>query len=242
MGNTLWSFFSLSCYRRLAKISFPLWILISIPCGLKSNELLVNVENFDSNRVVEHFDALYESIHKSQDKIDESRKFLLSFINDINRRYNLSLTLQEACTLIEQNLYTLPLTADEKSSLLFSIDLLHLSDKSLEMEGIAESHRLHLYWPWEWNWFGLNKKPHKEKCDYSKKSPGSVPQKELPANCYVGAVELFSGVLIFFLPFPGAQALATGAVADGLRRVFDGIIQLSEERRLDPNYRPPSFE
>jgi hypothetical protein len=90
---------------------------------------------------------------------------------------------------------------------------------------------------WHWKWFGLNKKNN-----FHKKMSLSANQQEgidLPSNVYIGAVELFASVLIFILPFPGAQAFAGVVAADGARRVFDGMQQLGDERRNDPNYISP---
>ncbi len=64
---------------------------------------------------------------------------------------------------------------------------------------------------------------------------------ELPGNCYFGACEAFAGALLCIIPHPAAWCIGTGLIVDGGRRVADGIIQLSEERRLDPNYQPPAF-
>ncbi len=106
-------------------------------------------------------------------------------------------------------------------------------------------------WPWEWNWFGLfknqNKAPfkkttinynsHFQPLVYAKEEP------ELPANIYIGAVELLAGALCMIVgtvipPFYGAGGFLMG---DGIRRIADGTVQLGEERRNDPNYVQPKF-
>lgn len=68
----------------------------------------------------------------------------------------------------------------------------------------------------------------------------TLMDKELPGNCYLGGCELLAGALIVILPIPGAAWLGGVMIGDGFRRIADGVIQLSDERRADPNYVPPS--
>ncbi len=64
-------------------------------------------------------------------------------------------------------------------------------------------------------------------------------EKDLPSNCYIGGCEMLAGALIFILPIPEAQWLGGIMVGDGVRRVVDGVQQLEDERRANPNFVPP---
>ena len=66
-------------------------------------------------------------------------------------------------------------------------------------------------------------------------------ETDLPSNCYIGGIELFAAVLIAIVPVPGATALAGVVAGDGLRRVVDGVTQLGDERRANPNFVQPKL-
>lgn len=110
---------------------------------------------------------------------------------------------------------------------------------SLEMNFDKTTEPHGLYWPTEWNWFGLNKKKKDKHQIKVNQSNQPLIETELPGNCYIGGCELLAGALIFILPIPGSSLIGLSLMGDGTRRVIDGVVQLSDERRADPNYKPP---
>lgn len=139
-------------------------------------------------------------------------------------------------------IHILEISEEVRELILATIELLE-SDSSLKSSLIKT--RASLSWPWEWNWFGLNKQRHKHTHE---KDPVCLNQinlpkieNELPANIYAGGVELFAGALLCILTpvFPPAGYIGSTMILDGTRRVYDGVVQLGEERRADPNCIPP---
>lgn len=260
-------FYSIGRYQRMAYLKIiSIWILCSLPLhgicldiGESSeskklaNEIMVQVNDPNSDALVEGFDKLEDILDASPDPVAEGRTFLNTFLNEINSQYQLNLTIQDACKLIRENLHTLPLPEESQKILLATIEL-YGSDVTLlstNQENFESSIELarkssfpiaHIYWPWEWNWFGLNKKHktkylHENKCAYNA-NPSNSTETDLPSNCYIGGCEILTGSLVLLLPIPGAQWLGGVMVADGVRRVFDGVQQLGDERR-NSNYIPP---
>lgn len=90
-----------------------------------------------------------------------------------------------------------------------------------------------------------NEKKHKHKHKHQQSNnplcyvDSLLQEVELPGNCYVGGCELLVGTLLCILPISGSAAVGFVVMGDGIRRVVDGIVQLSDERRADPNFIPP---
>lgn len=215
------------------------------------SEILLQVDAPNSDALVEKFDKLEEILNESSIPLTEGRNFLNSFLNEINAKYDLNLTIQDACKLVRENLHTLQLS-EEFQRIILSTIALYESDLTppTNKEGFESSEaankdllKAHIYWTWEQNWFGLNKN-HKNKIQHADKhtchaNPSNLMEKDLPSNCYIGGCEMLAGALIFILPIPGAQWLGGLMVGDGVRRVIDGVQQLGDEQRNDPNYIPP---
>ena len=107
MADHVRSFFYVSVYWRMASIAaISICILSSIPqhgiClaadHFESNqfagEILDRVGDRNQNLLINQFDQLEETFKSSPDPLDAGRKFLQSFINEINFRYGLNLTIQ----------------------------------------------------------------------------------------------------------------------------------------------------
>ncbi len=217
------------------------------------SQILVQVDAPNSDALVDEFDKLEDILDASSDPLAEGRTFLDKFLNEINAKYGLNLTIQDACKLVRENLHTLQLHEETQRIILATIEL-YGSDLALTntKEERFESNvdvttknllMARIYWPWEWNWFGLNKN-HKNKYQHATKhtrnvNPSNLIAEDLPSNCYIGGCEMLAGALIFILPIPGAPWLGGLVVGDGARRVVDGVQQLGDERRNNPNYVPP---
>lgn len=241
-------------YRRLAAVATAgFCILCYIPhagfcemdqgpdgCVL-AKEILNLADSGNIDSIKSGFDQLETAVDSAEDPLAEGRKFLHSFIEELNARYGLALTIQDACKIVRENIHTLQIPLETQNLLLITIELLesNLNSGSEDPDQIGVSGAF--YWPNEWNWFGLNKKKkehHKvvTKALHSRPNSGEV---ELPGNCYVGACELLAGALIAIIPVPGALWLGGAIIGDGARRIIDGVVQLSDERRSDPNFISP---
>ena len=244
-----------SRYQRLASLATTtVCILCCIPhsgscCENDSNgltrEILQQADLSNADSLINQFDRIEENIASSSAPIEEGRKFFQSFINEINTRHGMNLTVPEACMLVRANLHNLEIPIESKELLLKTIDLIANSNSTpsqiQDFEKVAEFHRLHFYWPWEWKWFGWNQKhKHGNEDRQALNIPmASLMKEEVPGNCIFGGIEFLAGVVVVLLPFPGAQWLGGVMMGDGVRRVVDGAVQLSDERRADPDFANP---
>jgi hypothetical protein len=168
-----------------------------------ASEILAQVEAQNPDTLMGQFDDLDHVFETSQDPLAEGHQFLRAFIRELNGKYNLNLTISDACRLVQENLHTLNLSEEHKKIILATIQIYESnsipSQPQEERKGVAPRVASSLYWPWDWNWFGLNKdKKHSQnKClalrGHHAKSP-TLMDKELPGNCYLGGCELLEGV------------------------------------------------
>lgn len=255
MGCYVRCFFSFSLYWWMVALAV---VFIDSQGFASSNETQSQVSNLflkaeadDINGLNSQLNDIQKTVVGSLDPLQQSRDFLDSFIQEINIRYGLSLTLQQACILVNENVHLLNLSEEEQITLLAAIKLIQTghatvgvitNELSFNENHSINSHKLRLYWPWDWNWFGLNKPSHHH--NKSIKANKRVflekhSEVELPGNCYFGACELLAGALLCIIPHPTAWRLGAGLAVDGGRRVVEGLIQHSDEMRLDPKYERP---
>ena len=269
MVSVLRDFFSTCGNQRLASIAITSVCFLCIPLNISCNEgltesrdildaAITQIKDDNPAGLIEKLDQLENRFEASNDPLEEGRKFLKNFINDINGQYSLSLTIQDACVLIEENLHILELPEEFKRIILNTVDLYKTDSRVPEIEkntfrnnfidGSLSRISLSLYWPWEWSFFGLNKSKkhkhyHSELINYPCQIANPIDPTvgyDLPSNCYFGGAEMLAGALVCLVPLPGAVWLGRLMIADGTRRVIDGTIELGEERR-DPSYvRPPN--
>ena len=66
----------------------------------------------------------------------------------------------------------------------------------------------------------------------------SVAENDLPSNCYIGGVEIAGGILVSILAtiWPPLWGISLTMIGDGARRLADGVEQIGEERRNNPNH------
>ena len=74
-------------------------------------DILVQVDAPNSDALVEEFDKFEDILDGSSDPLAEGRTFLDAFLQEINDKYNLNLTIQDACKLVRENLHTLSVDA-----------------------------------------------------------------------------------------------------------------------------------
>ncbi len=260
MGNIKFSVYFFGGYRRLASIIFAVIFLSALNSVSASNtkiphavhETFAQVNTGNTIALKNEIDVIENSVQASRDPIKESRQFLDAFINEMNHHYGLNLNLQEACRFVRGNLQRFDLPPKERDALVVALDLLEQdrSNALLTIQGHPEqclqyikiAKGVNIYWPWEWSWFGLNKQPSSHKrlhnlLDIAK----AAVEVELPSSCYFGLCELFAGALLFLVPNPTVWGAGIAMMGDGTRRLADGVIQLGEERRLDPNFTPPDI-
>lgn len=259
MVRNVRSIFHLSLYRRLASVTITsTCILCTIPVNgiclanddsLEStqlaNEILAQLDFQNIDSLLEKFDQFESVLDASTDPLTEGRAFLTSFVNGINAQYGLTLTLHDACALVQENLQALNLPEETQKIILATIEL-YMSDSSLSNDEQAKLED-HSYTDakisWPGNWFGLNhdvKHKHK-KLKFPTCSATVSTDKELPGNFYIGGCEILAGALLCVLGivYTPAAVLGVGLITDGGIRVMEGVNQVSEERRNDPNYIPP---
>ena len=245
--------FVVSCYQWMVALAVS---CISIFCcipqqafghGKETDDsvrsILAQVDNGNPDLLIDEFDSLEDFFTQVDNPLNEGRKFFQAYINQINTRFGLNLTIPDACHLVRTNLEVLQIPLEAQNALLAIIELLEGNSRptQIQKDRLEQLKKMPaLYWPWEWKWFRLNKKMHRHNRQYSlSKENSPLMDTELPANCYLGGCELLAGALAFLVPIPGAAWLGGIMIGDGVRRVFDGIVQLSDERRADPNYVPP---
>lgn len=104
------------------------------------------------------FGDLTEVICDSTDPLKTTRQFFLAFIDQLNQMNGTSLTVEEACRIIRQNIDLMP--AEHRESLFLGIQSIESNElpKSTTYNALLNTPTAKFYWPWEWNWFGLNKK------------------------------------------------------------------------------------
>lgn len=258
MVSNMRNVFSISLYRRMASVTISsACILCAIPhegicLAFNENEsiefiqgMLTGIEDRDTCLLLEKFDELEESMNSFEDPLDEGRKFLQSFIEEINLKYGLKLTVHDACVIVRENLHTLQLPEDIQNVVMSTIELME-SDceptpeqfQNFELATHLKSKKS-VSWPWHWKWFGLNKK--KPKPDSSlyvhKKTHSSSPEQEIPGSVCAGAAEVLAGAIACILGtvFPPAYALGVGLMLDGTNRMINGAQEMDKQRETASN-------
>ena len=260
-------------YRRLASVATTSLCLlccmpqpgfcIDLPCP-NSKEfvhlLLNHVADNNTDLLVERFDELEGALGVSSNPLKEGREFLQLFIEEINIKYGVNLTMQSACMLVRENLHVLQLSEEVKNIISTTIELFTSNpiqvDHSLPNEENQTLERMtdqltscSLSWPWEWNWLGLNKKHHKHGNLIQANSilfpllqaKPSAMEVEIPGEIAAGGAEMLAGALICVLGlvFPPAFGIGGALIIDGIRRGVNGALEMDKERHQDPNYTPP---
>lgn len=241
-----------SCFRRFSSIvaisscclcsfSQPA-ICLEIECKEFAIDIATNISIEDSEYFIEKFDVLEEFFKISLDPLEESRRFLQDFIAELNGLYGLNLTIDQACLLVRENVSNFQLPLEVKNILLKTIDLLQSNSiesiNSVKIDSNID--RVNFTNPIMGilpKWF--HKKSHKNSKKNSTKTVNNpvlqidTTNIELPSEIYIGAVEIFAGVLVCTLGlvyFP-AVGMGLGVMGDGARRVFSGLTDLGNERR-----------
>ena len=252
MDGFMWDFSSTSWYRRLAALVSVICIADFSPISAATLETQTRAANIlnhvaDANEVglVEDFDNLNKMICSSNDPLVEGRAFMQNFINEVNAQYGLSLAISDACNLVRDNIHTLQFPEETQSIVLRAIELLESNslpaqDQNQTCKQSVESNGFMIKWPFYLHG-NIQKHKHKHKHVTSLLCyiDPIFPSDDLPANCYIGGCELLAGALLCILPFPGAAYCGTVLMGDGARRVIDGVQQLGDERRANPNYISP---
>ena len=265
MACDVWGILHLSVYRRVATITTTC-LLCSIPLNgfcfeeadsPESNrfaiKILTQIDSQNLDAVLEEFDKLEEVFDASSDPLAEGRNFLQTFINELNIKYNLNLTIQDACKLVRENLHTLNLPEELQRVLLTTINLYESDSRSSEVKKEEPANNLNQFhtasatiqWPSVYL-LGLNKKkkrkPQYQDFPICQVHPLSdLKEGELPGNVYIGGCEVLAGALICVigLIYPPAVIVGTALITDGGSRLFGGLVEIDDKRKNDPNYVPP---
>jgi len=220
--------FSTSNYCRLAAL------IICLLISQKGNSLLPEYQDFPNKifdltekenefALIDKF-AQLEKSNNSTIKVTEIKEIVQNFIEEFNTRYSCALSLPEACALINQQIPSMPISNKDKDLLNTLINFLQSSNQEEQTKAISRFYQS--AFTHEEMWQGKKNKK-------DKKQAKGIP--ELPANVYIGALELLTGALICIVPYPGAWRVGVAVMGDGTRRVIDGFAQASDEKRQNPN-------
>lgn len=163
------------------------------------------------------------------------------FISELNKLYGCQLTTETSLDLIAENYFILSEDLQNSLEKVFSTLDCHLKTDEIS-KGLWN---FKFYWPWEWNFFGLNKKK-----SFCEQACNKSPELILPPHMALGFALTMVGALIFILPFPGAQIIGgeiafTGAVffMEGLAsgEQIEYVDSVSGERVPASGDMPPSI-
>lgn len=180
MDSLLRIFYNNSLYIRMASLTI---VSFCSPLQVLCNEInyqydvngqmtnILNLENINNPQsILDELGKLEETFACSQDPIEEARKFFVSFVNEINFKYGMKLTIENAFHMARENIRNMQVSEEEKTSMFTVIQLLESGsfkeiDSSIEKQAAAYINlTTRIYWPWESKWFGLNKnEKHKSK-------------------------------------------------------------------------------
>ena len=155
------------------------------------------------------FENLAHLINKAPNSHEATTQFFQSFIDQINIQKNTDGTIEEACHIIRQKMYELSIPDEYREHLLLGLDVMQIKEIAIR-DDLCSKVSMRIYWPWEWNWFGLNKKDKKHD-EHLKSAHEKIGKWEIIAFalfcCAVVLVAVFApAVLSVVIP-----ALTTGA-------------------------------
>lgn len=253
MARDVRNLFCTSLHQRVAAVTricllfCPLSLVICVEANSPQSvqivdEILVDLDNQNTKNIEYKFDLLANALSVSDDPLNEERQFLQSFVVEINSKYKTNLTIHDAYLLIRQYLPSLQIPEEIKRSILYSIENLESAskcDSEIKSKFKTEMLATKIIWPWELYWLGLNKKDKKRNEPLHSlglpnlASTVSAPNPELPGNIYAGSAEILAGALLIIISevCPPAGVAGWGLIGDGSRRVLDGVVEMSEERR-----------
>ncbi len=266
LASNVYGIFFPGSYWRMASIAVRSICIVSCIlqpgfCGEKVNpfkakqvatELFIKVDDCHAENILETFNTF----DHSKDPFADGKKFLNTFLREIHSRYGLNLTVKEACQLVYENLHTLGLTTEMQQVVLNTIELYasnnptHTQYQQLECSAMIATG---IGWPWEWAWnwrkllrkeSTLSIKAMQSECIQSPRSSKYETEDiELPSDIYIGGAELLEGALCLIVGtvIPVFYAAGGALITDGGTRIVNGVSQMGEQRRNDPNYVKPNF-
>jgi hypothetical protein len=188
-------------------------------CNAAQN-LLSYAERSQTENVQQEIEELQDSILSSKDPVLESRKFLQSFIDEINIQYGMQLTMADACRLLRENLHLLQMPKESEGDFLAAIELFESEPPVTKWQ--STQLEAHIYPPWEWSFFGLNKKhSSKHKHPSMVASISHEPHLELPNRMAIGVALAAGGVLACLVP--GGQGLGVWMITTGAVCTLEGL-------------------
>lgn len=194
-----------------------------------ANGLLIQIDENNTDSFLESFDNL-------KDPLEDGRKFLTSFLREINSRYDLNLTINEACLLIRKNIRSLDMSIEMEQVVLNTIALYETNNApNFQHQKLQCSAMISIGVCPLWDLIALIKKIKFNSSPSLKLPVCEVDEIELPSDIYIGGVELLAGALCMIVgtAIPPFYAAGTILIGDGVNRVFNGVSQLGEERKND---------
>ena len=211
--------------RKLTCICLCFAIPYSGYCNAAQN-LLSYAKGSQTENVQKEIEELQQSILSSKDPALESRKFLQSFIDEINIQYGMQLTIADACRLLRENLHLLQIPKEFEGDFLTAIEL--FESEPIVTKWQSAKLEAHIYPPWEWNFFGLNKKHSSMVASISHE-----PHLELPDRMAIGVAFTAGGALACLVP--GGQGFGLWMIGLGAAFAVEGLANGEKPFYRDPD-------
>lgn len=106
------------------------WLVSIITLSIVTTPLLANNRSTKKD-LLEHFNRLEEKSPEAKQALIDGYNLLENLVQDINTKYNYSLTLKDAGVLVKSNLAKFELPSEAKASLLALIDFIELVDSEI---------------------------------------------------------------------------------------------------------------
>jgi hypothetical protein len=194
--------------------------LICVSVALHLNQRAVRTSLEDS--LAKSFENLAITIGEATDSYATVGQFFQNFVDQINAQRKSAITIKEACYLIRQKIDSLQIPFEYREHLLLGLNMMS-SGSPIVAGGNSDNTKINhgVYWPWEWNWFGLNKKDKKHD-----KYKGSCELKI--GKWEVIAFGLFCCAVVLVAVYaPTALSVIVPALTSGSKIFFDSSPDLS---------------
>jgi hypothetical protein len=100
----------------------------------------------DTNSIIEKFDRLEANKSFDHASPEDVRKFLQSFIDELNQKYRLNLKMADACKLVHENIHAFEIAPEMKEVLLIMIASLEFSNDAYKDANTVFGIK-GVYWP-----------------------------------------------------------------------------------------------
>lgn len=147
---------------------------------------LKDLEDNQQSGFVKSFNELTETICDAEDPLETTKQFFNILLAQVNSQNNTSITIDEACRLVRQNMDLI--STEYREFFLKAVDAIEQNQSGPVGNNPFLNVSNSIYWPWEWNWFGLNKKHKHPNHQSTAKNTGTVPGKKFLLALAIAAI------------------------------------------------------